>query len=712
MLTRIRTLAPVILVAAVALTPGVAGSTVAAPVRPASVPRPQEVTAMQPTRVLDTRTGLGAPTEMLAPGKVIRLAVPAAAAAGAASVVLNLTATGAGNGGWVKAWPCDEQVPATSVLNFARARTVANAVISKLGSGGVCLLTSTPVHLIADLTGWFVGGQDFNGSLPNRILDTRTSNTPLVAGQERRLSVAGKPGIDAGARVVALNLTVDSPSAAGWLVAYPCGQPTNGSTVTFAAGEAVANLTLVELAGGDVCIRASVRTSLIVDTYGWSAGNGQLDVQAPTRLLDTRILSQWPAGMAASGATLTLRVAGRGGVPNDADSAWITVTAADPASEGFVTMWPCDQPFPTASTLNTWPNTMRSNLALVKLSQDAGTTCLRYTSTNGTRTNLVVDAIGWTTDGPERVGPSGIGSVTPAPTPAVPPPTPPATPPASLPASGEVLWSESFSSASGLDRLVKVISFGENVSNGNEMQSFNGDHDHACGSPATTRALLEDYQISTHFWYCAPGGDAAKGHFMTGINTVGYVTMSFSPKADDGVSARVFPATATQACWDQNITDLGARKWTQLVVISAARYKANGGGINYINPDFNDNGGDADIHLAGDDFLFNNLRNTVHYFNGQSPTFDDYSSPLHGSTDKATRYTICVKDNGNGTVTRTQARPGGTVDSVTGPGRFPAGPRVFIIQDDSYNPMKAYESDTQYVTDPFTWHWDNIRIST
>jgi len=26
--------------------------------------------------------------------------------------------------------------------------------------------------------------------------------------------------------------------------------------------------------------------------------------------------------------------------------------------------------------------------------------------------------------------------------------------------------------------------------------------------------------------------------------------------------------------------------------------------------------------------------------------------------------------------------------------------------------MKAYENDTQYVTDPFTWHWDNIRIST
>ena len=295
------------------------------------------------------------------------------------------------------------------------------------------------------------------------------------------------------------------------------------------------------------------------------------------------------------------------------------------------------------------------------------------------------------------------------------PEAPPATPPVSLPASGEVLWSESFSSVSGLDRLVKNISFGDNIANGNEMQSFNGDHDHACGSPATTRALVEDYQISTHFWYCAPGGDAAKGHFMTGINTVGYVTMSFSPKADDGVSARVFPATATQACWDQNITDLGSRKWTQLMVISAARYQANGGGINYINPGFNNNGGDAALHLAGDDFLFNNAGNSVQYFNGQTTTFDDYSfTALPGSTDKATRYTICLKDNGNGTVTRTQARPGGTMDTTTGPGHFPAGPRVFIIQDDSYNPMKAYESEgrTQYVTDPFTWHWDNIRIST
>jgi hypothetical protein len=198
------------------------------------------------------------------------------------------------------------------------------------------------------------------------------------------------------------------------------------------------------------------------------------------------------------------------------------------------------------------------------------------------------------------------------------------------------------------------------------------------------------------------------------MDTEGYVNIAFSPKADSGETARVFPATATQVCWDQNLTDLGPRKWTQLVVISAARYQANGGRIDYINPDLNGNGEAETPHLAGDDFLFSNGGNVVQYFNGQSKVFEDYSNPLWAVTDKATRYTICVKDNGNGTVTRSQARPGGVVATSTGPGRFPAGPRVFILQDDSYNPMKAFEDggNVQHVTDPFTWHWDNIRIST
>jgi len=669
------------------------------------------VTATQPTRVLDTRNGTGVVPGMVGPGSEVRVLIPAAASAGASTVVLNLTATGATSAGWVKAWPCNDPMPATSVVNFDAGRTAANAVILKYDSAGLCLVTSTPVHLLADLTGWFVGQSDFTGSTPSRILDMRSNNERLVPNQERRLAVAGQPGLSAAASIAALNLTVVDPSSAGWLVAYPCEQPSSGSTVNFSAREAVANLTVVGLTQGSVCFRSSSALTLIVDSYGFSTGAGALKVQSPNRLLDSRNTSQWPAGAAVAGSILTLRVAGRAGVPNDADSVWVTVTVVDPTSDGYVTAWPCDQPMPTTSTANTWPGALRSNLAPVKLAATDGTVCLRYGSAqNGSRVQLVVDAVGWTTGGPTRSAATGIGNVTAAP----PAPSAPSSPTGSLPSAGNVLWSEDFSSAAGMDRFVKRISVGDNVSNGNPMQSFNGDHDHSCGSPATTRPMVEDYQISTHFWYCAPGSDPAKGHMMTGLNTVGYVIMAFAPKADNGTSARVFPATTNQVCWDQNLTDLGTRKFTQLVVINADRYQANGNGINYVNPDFNTNGGAEAIHTTDDDFIFVNLRNSVQYFNGQNRTFADYFTDRYqGSTDKATRYTICVRDNNNGTVTRYQSRPGGAVSTITGPGRFPTGPRVFIIEDDSYNPMKSYtdEGIPQYVTDPFTWHWDNIRIS-
>ena len=90
---------------------------------------------------------------------------------------------------------------------------------------------------------------------------------------------------------------------------------------------------------------------------------------------------------------MAVRVAGRGGVPNDAASALLTVTVANATGDGFVTAWPCDAPFPTASTINTWAGQLRSNQTLVKLAAD-GTACLQLTSLHGTPIDLVVDAVG------------------------------------------------------------------------------------------------------------------------------------------------------------------------------------------------------------------------------------------------------------------------------------------------------------------------------
>ena len=361
----------------------------------AEPPQVEDVSAVQPARALDTRIGFGAPAGPLLVG--VDLAVDVHAPSGATSVMVNITAVDAVVDGWIKAWPCDEPRSNTSSLNFTPGVVAANAAIVRLASGRICLGSSAPVNVVVDVTGWLFGTTDFAASSPNRLLDTRVTGDPLLAGQERRLKVAGTPGISSGATIAGLNLTVDRPARSGWVVAYPCGQPTNASTVNFSAGEIVANFTLVGLTSGDVCLKSLQDVQLVVDSFGWSTGSGRLKLQSPIRLLDTRDDEAWGLGPAPSKGTVYIRVAGRSGVPNSADAALLTVTVADPTGFGYVTVWPCDQDLPLASTLNTFPNALRSNLTLVKLSVVEGEACLRYVASNLTPTELIVDAVGWVT---------------------------------------------------------------------------------------------------------------------------------------------------------------------------------------------------------------------------------------------------------------------------------------------------------------------------
>ena len=330
----------------------------------ATAPRPQDVTIRQPKRVLDTRTGTGVAQHRLMADTRTTLILPEALAAGATSVVLNLTAVNAAVDGYIKAWPCDQPEPPASALNASPGRTSANAAIIKLVAQGVCFTSSIAVDLVVDLSGWFVGDGDLAATQPARILDTRLTGDPLVAEQVRSLAVAGTPGIDPNSTGAALNLTIERPALDGYVVAYPCGQPSNGSTVNFLHGETVANMTIVALTEGAVCMRSNVNVQIIVDTYGWTREQGRLKVQSPNRLLDTRDRNTWLYGSTGSGSTIHLRVAGRGGIPNTADAALLTITVADATADGFVTVWPCDQPQPLASTINPFKGALRSNLSL------------------------------------------------------------------------------------------------------------------------------------------------------------------------------------------------------------------------------------------------------------------------------------------------------------------------------------------------------------
>jgi hypothetical protein len=113
--------------------------------------------AITPTRLVDTRTGTGAP---VAGGSTLAVRVPQA---GATAAALTVTGVGAAGPGFVTAWPADAagrctaaDRPLASVLNVAGPDPVPNLAIVAVGGGGtVCLYPQTAMHLVVDQAAWF-----------------------------------------------------------------------------------------------------------------------------------------------------------------------------------------------------------------------------------------------------------------------------------------------------------------------------------------------------------------------------------------------------------------------------------------------------------------------------------------------------------------------------------------------------------------------------
>jgi len=75
----------------------------------------------------------------------------------AASALVNLTAVGAPANGFLTAWACPSAAstpPTASVLNYRAGVTSSNGSIVALTDTGICFVSSQPVNLIIDVTGW------------------------------------------------------------------------------------------------------------------------------------------------------------------------------------------------------------------------------------------------------------------------------------------------------------------------------------------------------------------------------------------------------------------------------------------------------------------------------------------------------------------------------------------------------------------------------
>ena len=230
---------------------------------------------------------------------------------------------------------------------------------------------------------------------PARLLDTRDgTGAPAgfaAAGSTTEVQVAGKGGVVATAKAVALNVTVTQPKTAGFVTVFPCGQsrPTT-SNLNFVAGQSVANLAVIQLpASGKVCLYTDDQTHLIADVNGYFSKDSDFEPMAPRRLVDTRSAVS-PALKVPAGSTLQVQVTARVGIPEDAAAVSLNVTAVGASANGFVTVFPCGTTRPTASSLNYVSGQTVPNAVLAKAGS-GGTVCI-FTEAAA---HILVDVSGW-----------------------------------------------------------------------------------------------------------------------------------------------------------------------------------------------------------------------------------------------------------------------------------------------------------------------------
>jgi len=267
--------------------------------------------SLSPSRLLDTRTGVGAAKIAVAAGGTVHLQVNGSGgvpASGVSAVALNVTVTEPTKAGIMSVYGDGDALPGTPNLNFVAAQTVPNLVIAAVGIDGKVAFhngSGGTVQLVADVSGYFRSGAAtvagaFGSLSPSRLLDTRTgvggAKIAVAAGGTVHLQVNGSGGVPAsGVSAVVLNVTVKAPTKAGSMSVYGDGDAVPGTpNLNFVAAQMVQNLVI-----------APVGANGNVDLYNNSGGTVQLVADVSGYYLATISAATVSAGNSHSCAVST-----------------------------------------------------------------------------------------------------------------------------------------------------------------------------------------------------------------------------------------------------------------------------------------------------------------------------------------------------------------------------------------------------------------------
>jgi hypothetical protein len=364
--------------------------------------------SMTPTRVLDTR-GTAFSATRTAP---LSAALPYS---DVGAVVLSVTALPAAGAGFLTVYPGDTGfIPPNSNVNY-QSTPESNLVIVRAyrQPTSVKVTSSNSANVLVDVIGYFSDTSATSSSgagvkvtpvVGTRAYDSRSS-TPLSANTSRDVGIVGIGGVPAGATDAIVNITVVSPTGAGFLTAHKGGTaPPNTSNINFVTGDVKARLAVVPLdASGRIRVSLGPGASshVLVDILGYASTASTSSKDGRTfatdggggRLYDSRNVGIVNPGTICPFNVYSYRQAQANGTPRERVSGvWLNVTTTGQAGNGFASVFPSGSST-GASTINYSAGVDRANMVFVKLpSASDGTVCV---SVSGAATHLIFDILGY-----------------------------------------------------------------------------------------------------------------------------------------------------------------------------------------------------------------------------------------------------------------------------------------------------------------------------
>jgi hypothetical protein len=371
-----------------------------------------------PTRVYDTRSGLGVEAGRVRGGTTRLVGVQPPTGSVRAALV-NLTVTDNAGWGFVQAWSPRSLRPATSVVNVVQpGEDVANTAVVTLDETGRFLAgTSTATHLVVDVLGWFVDGPAevsagrFEPVDPGRVVDTRQpAGTSLASGASNgygrsagtvEVEFAGVLDVPddgtAAAAVVVLTAIGHADPAPGFVTAYAAGStaPDASNVNTSGAGDIRANLAVVPLGAEGAIALDLVRVDhVLIDVVGYMTSEsapvssaGLFRAVSPVRIFDER--APGTPAIAPGGSTTIAHAATVSGA-TDAGAVLQNLTITSTSGFDFAAAYPAGTAAPEVSNVNaTAAGQTRAALAVTPYGTDASITYSQFGDAA-----LIVDVFG------------------------------------------------------------------------------------------------------------------------------------------------------------------------------------------------------------------------------------------------------------------------------------------------------------------------------